>query len=85
MFMVYNTPGDLNSVQTCTVYQPRCLRAPSLLDNRKGEDVELVLQSSATNNKSEFALALNMFLISDTSGNFTSDRVRGAQYLWQPR
>ena len=55
-----------------------------LLDNHKGEDVELVLQSSTTN-KSEFALALNMFLISDTSGNFTSDRVRGAQYLWQPR
>ena len=49
--------------------------------------MELVLQSSATNNKSEFALALNMFLISDTSGNFTSDRdrVRGVQYLWQPR
>ena len=45
--------------------------------------MELVLQSSATNNKSEFALALNMFLISDTSGNFTSNRVRKVQYLWQ--
>ena len=75
MFMVYNTPGDLNSVQACTVSQQLCLQAPSLLDNRKGEDVELVLQSSATNNKSEFTLALNMFLISDTSGNFTSNRV----------
>ena len=47
--------------------------------------MELVLQSSATNNKSELALALNMFLISDTSGNFTSNRVRGVQYLWQRR
>ena len=74
MFMVYNTPGDPNSVQACTLSQQLCLRAPSLLDNRK--DVELVLQSSTTNNKSEFALALNMFLISDTSGNFTSNRVR---------
>ena len=36
MFMVYNTPGDLNSVQACTVSQQLCLQAPSVLDNHKG-------------------------------------------------
>ena len=44
--------------------------------------MELVLQS-ATTNKSEIALALDMFLIPNTSGNFTSDSVRGVQYLRQ--
>ena len=46
--------------------------------------MELVLQS-ATTNKSEIALALDMFLIPNTSGNFTSDSVRGVQYLRQLR
>ena len=55
-----------------------------LLVPSAGEDVELVLQS-ATTNKSEIALALDMFLIPNTSGNFTSDRVCGVQYLWQLR
>ena len=42
--------------------------------------MELVLQS-ATTNKSEIALALDMFLIPNTSSN--SDSVRGVQYLRQ--
>ena len=55
-----------------------------LLVPSAGEDVELALQS-ATTNKSEIALALDMFLIPNTSGNFTSDSVRGVQYLRQLR
>ena len=58
MFMVYNTPGDLNSVQTCTLSQQLCLQAPSLLDNRKGPKYPMMLIPQC--NEPYFSLSLQV-------------------------
>ena len=83
--MALRAGAPSQSKRSCVICDLKQALNVFLISNTSGNFSNVQALHSVLTALSEFALALNMFLISDTLGNFTSDRVRGAQYLWQPR